>query len=588
VQVLGARVAEHARVKTAQETPELPSLSPFEAFARTGEEIASTSKRLEKAASIARYFATLSDEDLARAARYFGGFVFPLREGRTVNVGAAALMSAIHAVAGGDEGHWRERLVVLGDAGDVAHEALASGPCALREPHLRLCDVEAFFATLAATSGSGAKRALLTQALQRATPLEAKYLVKLLSGDLRIGLKEGAVEEAIARAASVPVAQVQRANMLSGDIGETALAARHGRLGHEQMALFHPLKFMLASPASDLEEVARQMPASFAVEDKFDGIRAQAHIGPHEGAPRAALFSRTLDDISGAFPDLCAPLLALIESPASTSGLVLDGEIVPIDPQSGAVLPFQVLQKRLGRKAPSAQVLAEIPVAFIAYDALFGGGRILFEEAWTQRREVLEALFGDPQVLASTHKRVLMARSELHTGTQELDGEFDAARARGNEGLMVKDPRASYKPGRRGKEWLKIKKALATLDVVITSAEVGNGRRAKFLSDYTFAVRASDTDGTLLNVGKAYSGLTDVEIAQLSEQLKAHTIQEFAHGKVRVVEPKIVLEVTFDRVQPSPRHKSGYALRFPRILRIRDDKPVGEIDTLEAVKKLAE
>lgn len=152
---------------------------------------------------------------------------------------------------------------------------------------------------------------------------------------------------------------------------------------------------------------------------------------------------------------------------------------------------------------------------------------------------------------------------------------------------MIKDPRSIYKPGRRGREWLKIKKAVATLDVVVTSVEAGSGRRSKFYSDYTFAVRASETDATLLNIGKAYSGLTDVEIAGLNEWFLAHTTQSFAHGRVRVVEPEIVLEITFDRVQSSPRHKSGFALRFPRILRIRDDKPVEEIDTLETVAKLA-
>jgi DNA ligase-1 len=167
-----------------------------------------------------------------------------------------------------------------------------------------------------------------------------------------------------------------------------------------------------------------------------------------------------------------------------------------------------------------------------------------------------------------------------------LDAEFDAARARGNEGLMIKDPRSSYKPGKRGREWLKLKRALATLDVVVTSVEVGHGKRRHLLSDYTFAVRRSEEDPELLNIGKAYSGLTDAELAELTEWFRAHTLQEFAHGRVRVVEPKIVLEVTFDRVQESRRHKGGYALRFPRILRLREDKTPEEIDTLDAVRRL--
>ena len=153
---------------------------------------------------------------------------------------------------------------------------------------------------------------------------------------------------------------------------------------------------------------------------------------------------------------------------------------------------------------------------------------------------------------------------------------------------MIKDPRSTYKPGRRGREWLKLKRALATLDVVVTAVEVGHGKRRHLLSDYTFAVRRSEEDAELLNIGKAYSGLTDAELLQLTEWFRAHTLEEFAHGRVRTVEPQIILEVTFDRVQESKRHKSGYALRFPRILRLREDKTVAEIDTLESVRRLAE
>jgi DNA ligase-1 len=259
-------------------------------------------------------------------------------------------------------------------------------------------------------------------------------------------------------------------------------------------------------------------------------------------------------------------------------GLILDGEIVPVSGQR--ILPFLQLQKRLGRKTLSEKLRAAAPVAFIAYDALYHREQVLIAESFTARRAVLETLQFDGAT-------VRLADSKPSTDVTRLESEFTAARARGNEGLMIKDPRSIYKPGRRGREWLKLKRALATLDVVVTAVEVGNGRRSRFLSDYTFAVRASEADPTLLNVGKAYSGLTDAEIAELSEWFRAHTLQEFAHGKVRLVEPKVVIEVTFDLVQRSSRHKSGYALRFPRILRIRNDKPAEEIDTLATVKRLA-
>jgi DNA ligase-1 len=280
-----------------------------------------------------------------------------------------------------------------------------------------------------------------------------------------------------------------------------------------------------------------------------------------------------MDEITHRFPELVTPLAAL------TTDAIIDGEIVPA--RDEAILPFSELQKRLGRKSVGDDLLSSTPVVFIAYDLLYAGGRVLIDEPLGERRRVLEEL---------VPARGVARLSELKSFGEvaALDEEFDAARRRGNEGLMIKDPRSSYKPGRRGREWLKLKRALATLDVVVTAVEVGHGKRRRLLSDYTFAVRRSEDDPTLLNVGKAYSGLTDAELLELTEWFKAHTLQEFAHGKARVVEPKVILEVTFDRVQESKRHKSGYALRFPRILRLREDKTVDEIDTVETVRKLVE
>ena len=584
-------------------------MTSFLQFAETAERVGATTKRLEKAAILGAYFTALSDDDLRHAARYFAGYTFPLRDQRTTNVGGAALLAAIIAVSGADETTVRQRLVALGDAGDVAREVFDASAQAALVPVLTLSQIAAFLETLSATAGTKRKVELVTGLLREASPLEARYVVKLLAGDLRIGLKEGAVEDAVARLAAVTVGQVQWVNMLEGDIGETALLARRGRLGEARMRLFHPLKFMLATPAADLADVARQMPVPFVVEDKFDGIRAQAHVAPHvEGdgilhgvvheGRRVALFSRTLDEITKSFPDLIAPLAALLPdfTPLPLAGavgcscsgvgvrdggggLILDGEIIPV--LGNLTLPFLQLQKRLGRKTLTDALRAEVPVAFVPYDLLYAEGRVLIEEPFSVRRAILETLPADGV-------GVRRADSALFTDTAALDLAFDAARARGNEGLMVKDPASPYKPGRRGRDWLKIKRALATLDVVITAAQVGEGRRSKFLSDFTFAVRTSETDPTLLNVGKAYSGLTDLETQELSDWCCAHTLQEFAHGKVRTVEPLVVLEITFDRVQASSRHKSGYALRFPRILRLRPDKSAAEADTLETVRRLAE
>ncbi len=532
--------------------------------------MAATTKKLEKARLLGEYFEQLSDEDLARAARYFAGQQFAQSDVRTTNVGGSILSEAMCLATGVAGETLGPRYARWGDAGDVAFEIFTEAKPD-NEPSLTLRDTESLLARLSSTRGKKAKTDLLTRVFTKTTPLEAKYLVKLLVGDLRIGLREGLVEDALARSFKQPLADVSMANMLRGDIGEAAVRARAGALRAVEMRLFHPLKFMLATPASDLADIERTMPDDFFVEDKFDGMRGQAHVQ----AGRLAIYSRTLDEISIRFPELHEPLAAL------PTDVILDGEIITA--RGEEILPFSDLQKRLGRKIVSEELLASTPVVFVAWDLLYADSQVLIDDPLEVRRARLEEIIRT----ASDSERLRLSRTKRFQAVTELDAEFDAARARGNEGLMIKDPRSSYKPGRRGREWLKLKKALATLDVVVTTVELGHGKRRNVLSDYTFAVRRSETEPELLNIGKAYSGLTDVEIAEMTEWFRAHTIQEFAHGRVRVVEPRVVIEVTFDRVQPSKRHKSGYALRFPRIVRLRPDKSPDEIDTLETVQKLA-
>src|SRR2546425_1565649 len=543
-------------------------------FARTAELVAATTKKLQKAKLLGDYFEQLSDEDLARAARYFAGQQFAQSDVRTTNVGGSILGEAICLATRVDPASLGPRYARWGDAGDVAFEIF----CEARpgnEATLTLADTEELLSRLSSTRGKKAKTDVLARVLRKATPLEAKYLVKLLSGDLRIGLREGLVEDALARAFKQPLASVSMANMLRGDLGEAAVRARNGALHDIEMRLFHPLKFMLATPASDLADIARTMPDEFFVEDKFDGIRAQAHV--QNG--RVAIFSRTLDEISVRFPELHEPLAAL------PTDLIFDGEIIAA--RGAEILPFSDLQKRLGRKTVSEDLLASTPVVFVAWDLLYASDRVLINDPLESRRakleEVVSKACGSGRLTVGALR---LSEAKRFGDVSALDDEFDAARARGNEGLMIKDPSSFYKPGRRGREWLKLKKALATLDVVVTTVELGHGKRHQVLSDYTFAVRRSADDPELLNIGKAYSGLTDAEIAEMTEWFRAHTIREFAHGSVRVVEPRLVIEVTFDRVQPSKRHKSGYALRFPRIVRLRPDKKVDEIDTLATVRKL--
>lgn len=555
-------------VKSKQE-PAKAGAAGLQQFAEVAEAISATTKKLEKASLLGAYLQDLNDTDLARAARYLAGHQFPLNDARTTNVGGRIIGEALSVATGLSLEDLSPRYVRLGDAGEVAFEAVAEAKRDAYEPKITLAETESVITRLSETRGTKNKTALLATVLRDASPLEAKYLVKLLVGDLRIGLREGLVEDAVARAFGQPLAAVAHANMLLGDIGEAAVRARAGSLENIEMRLFHPIKFMLATPAADLSDIARTMPEEFFVEDKFDGIRAQAHV--KDG--RVAIYSRTMDEITHRFPELIEPLKAI------PTDVVIDGEILPAT--DDRILPFSDLQKRLGRKTIGADLMAEVPVVLVTYDLLYADGRVLINDALSERLLKLSELVpAKGSIRLSTAKRF--------NEVAALDDEFAAARARGNEGLMVKSPTSFYKPGRRGREWLKVKRAIATLDVVVTAVEVGHGKRRNLLSDYTFAIRRSAEDDELLNIGKAYSGLTDVELTELTEWFKDHTLKEFAHGRVRLVEPLVVIEVTFDRVQESKRHKSGYALRFPRILRIRTDKKPEEIDTLETVQRLVE
>src|SRR5215213_6879141 len=543
-------------------------IGTLQSLAECAEAVAATTKKLEKAAILGSSLERLSDADLTRAARYFAGHQFASTDARTTNVGGSIISAALSEATGFSPENLYPRYVRLGDPGELAAEIVKEAK-RFSQPTITLAETESLITRLSETRGIKNKTALLAAVLHRASPLEAKYLVKLLAGDLRIGLREGLVEDAIARVFGRSLEDIAYANMLLGDIGETATRARVGDLRNVSMRLFHPIKFMLATPAADLTDVARTMPEEFLVEDKFDGIRAQAHVE----SGRVAIYSRTMDEITHRFPELIEPLRSL------NSDVIIDGEIIPANGE--VILPFSELQKRLGRKHVGTQLLESVPVALVAYDLLYAAGKVLIDQPLSERRHLLGQMVPDQGPLR-------MSRGKLLREAALLDDEFEQARARGNEGLMIKSPGSGYKPGRRGRDWLKLKRAIATLDVAVTAVEVGHGKRRNLLSDYTFAVRRSVDDDEFLNIGKAYSGLTDQELMELTEWFKNHTLQEFAHGRVRIVEPTIVIEVTFDRVQPSKRHKSGYALRFPRILRLRPDKTAADIDTLETVKRLVE
>ena len=532
----------------------------MEQFGATAEAIRATSSKLEKTRLLGEYFATLDDETLPLAAVYFTARPFADRDQRKLNLGYAVIRNAVCDLAQVDDDALGESYMRHSDVGDVIEEILQGHT----HPYpTSLKDVNATFMRIYEQRTAKKKAEALRELLDRLTPRAAKYIGKILTGDLRIGLRGGLVEEGIARAFGAPYADVSWAGMLTGDIGEVALLARRGSLRSAQLHLMHQLQFMLASPEEDADAIMRRVGGEAWVEDKYDGIRGQLH---KEG-DRIVLYSRDLNDVTPAFPEVVAAASQLPHD------VLLDGELLAF--KDGVVRPFFELQHRLGRKVVSAQLLAEVPVTFVAFDLLYLDGRNLLTQPLRERRRLLEDLNLPPPFM--------LAYLIQATNAAELDRIFDAARARNNEGLMVKDPDSRYTPGRRGLGWLKLKKALATLDVVVTGVEWGHGKRKGVLSDYTFAVYDEGRD-RLVNIGKAYSGLTDAEIAHMTEYFKSITLKDY--GRFRLVQPEIILEVAFDAITESGRHNSGYALRFPRIKQIRNDKTIRDIDTLENVARM--
>ncbi len=571
----------HPETTLAAPSAEPYTIPAMRRWSDLAERVAATTRTTEKTALLAEYLSGLDADELPIAAVFLTGRPFPEADQRATGLGWAAIATAVAEVAGvtrQDLGAAYDRHSDLGLAvQDVLDGALHAPDPALSPT---LPEVAATFAAMEAASGPARKTALLRDLIARSDPQTARSIVKVLGGDLRIGLREGLVEAAIARAFDRPLEAVKWAGMLTGDIGRTATLARDDGLATAELAVFHPLKFMLASPAENAAEIIRRLGPEVWVEDKYDGIRAQLH----KRGSDVRLYSRDLHDVSAQFPEVVEAA-----RPLAWSG-VLDGEILGW--KDGLVLPFISLQARLGRKDPSPRIQAEVPVIYVAFDLLAAGVgdddagdrtvEPLLREPLTSRRARLDAI---PLRLVTEGGRFLRSHLSVAADTEALERAFDGARARRNEGLMVKDPTSIYSPGRRGLGWLKMKKALATIDCVVVGVEVGHGKRHGVLSDYTFAVR-DDESGKLVNIGKAYSGLTDVEIAEMTAWFEAHTIARF--GRYRQVEPTIVVEIAFDVIVRSKRHGSGFSLRFPRIHALRPDKSADEIDTVETVTALYE
>lgn len=543
--------------------------SEFGAFTLLCRDTSGATGKGSKRVLLANYLTALEGGRLPVAVRFLEGRPLPPEEGRrTLSLGWAAIRQAVLEVSGLSLVRFRQMSSAQGDAARSAALAVQGHT---RPVPKTLEEVAGSIVELAFEPGQSARIRRLRDFLMELHPAEVAVLVGILLGDLRIGLKEGLLEEAIAEAFRQDLEAVRGANLLLGDLAETARLAREDKLALAGATWFTPLRVMLASPAADAGEIVSRLGGNGPIwlEDKFDGIRAQLHRRGEE----VSLYSRDLRPLDSEFPELIEAAKGLDRD------VILDGEIIAR--AEGRRLGFHDLQKRLGRRdlrLDQGDLFfgGVVPVRFVAFDLLAVDGTACLGESLSERRERLESLTFPPGLECC---EVFRAETE-----EDIDEAFNRARRRDNEGLIAKDPGSRYTPGRRGKAWLKLKKAMPTLDVVVVRAQQGHGKRAHVLSDYTFAV-SDEESGTLRVIGKAYSGLTDLEIEELTGHFRERTVSK--HRGVHDVVPDVVLEIAFDSIRPSSRHDSGLALRFPRIHAIRRDKTAAEIDTLAYARKLA-
>ncbi|MGB8935114.1 MAG: ATP-dependent DNA ligase [Candidatus Nitrosopolaris sp.] len=556
----------------------------FSYFVDTCEKIRATSSRNMKINILSEYLFSLNDESLPAAVLFFGGRIFPQGSKFVMNIGYSTIIQVLSEIATLDPNQIQKIYLEHGDIGALSEYAVSKKKVVslFQQQPLTLLWIYDRFKEIADTIGSGSgkdKKNILKGLLIDSSSLEAKYLIKIINGEMRIGLTEGLVEIAISKVFRQDLKHLRDSMLVSGDISNVVLLAKRNLLHSALIKPLTPISYMLADVMFTAEEIINYYQKPLICESKYDGIRAQMHK-----CEQIRLFSRNLSDITNAFPEL-ANAAVNVKLPSSTSlsdiDFILDGEVIAF--QNGKPLHFQELQKRIHKKNLTEQIITETPLVYVVFDIMYFNGESLIKKPIKERKEILSSISFKEPIINSIYKFV--------NSEEEIIALFEKSRDIGHEGVVLKDPDSQYHPGKRGRYWVKLKKELETIDAVVVIAEYGHGKRAGVLSDYTFAVREDDSNNNnsvsqLRTIGKAYSGLTDDEIHQMTKRLKKIMLKD--EGIRIIVKPEIVLEVAFDSIQKSNRHDSGFALRFPRIKNIREDKNASDIDSLQKVKQIYE
>lgn len=555
----------------------------MELFANTCEKLAQESSSLNKIQIISESLMQITSEsELKLFCVYLTGVIYPAYVQKTINVGQAFIRDAVIKLLGISKDKWSEAYNQFGELGETTAYLMQQfekniNPNSVTvslldetidpvvnnstQP-LSLSEFESYCEQLNQNSSSHAKVAIIAELLNRLSPVEAKYATKLLSGRMRIGVQEATVEDAIAKTYEVEKKTVKKMNFYLGDIGEVAVRCKIKNFDNIVFKLFHPIKAMLASAEVDIDEIFKRMGGNVWLEYKYDGIRA--HI--HKEGDKVQIFTRDQKNITMQFPEVAESMKQYPHN------FLIDGEIVPF--RDGKIQAFADLQKRLGRKEKLDEAVRDNPTTFVAYDFLYLDGEVLFDLPLRERRELLYKIFTD---------RMMFSAQSIVSTPKEFTEFFLQSKSEGREGLMVKNPDSKYESGKRGIHWLKYKQTLDPLDVVVLSAEYGEGKNAKYLSNYTFGVWDAQHEN-LIPVGRVYSGATEEDLKYFTEFMPTIAKEKIDRGFL--LEPKVIFEVAFENIQKSERYSSGFAVRFPRILRIRtNDKPLDEINTIIDVQK---
>ena len=540
------------------------------------EKLEATTKRNLMTSTVADFLRRLGKEEVEPAISMLLGRPFPRWDPRTLDVSWATLSRIIQRLTGAS---WREFSVAFRDTGDMGaatkiifERNKTQRQVTLFEKPLTILEVRSVFEAIAEASGQGSrerKERLIESLLGRASPVEVKYLVKIMIGEMRTGLQEGLMEIAVSKAFSIPLEKIRTASMLTGDIAEAAaICMKEGLKGISSLSfkIFRPIKPMLAQTVDNPEEALKEHGGKTAFEYKLDGARIQIH----KSGSKVRIFSRRLTDVTGSLPEV----VEVIRREVKPKEVIMEGEVIALG-KDGNPLPFQHLMRRFRRVYSIERISEDIPVELHLFDLIYMNGESLIEVPYVERRRRLKEAAGG----------IFLTRQIVTDDPAKAERFLDEAVNRGHEGLMAKRLNSPYTPGVRGKHWLKIKKTLEPLDLVIIAAEYGTGRRHRWLSDYHLAARDEET-GEFLMLGKTFKGLTDREMEEMTKRLKQIAVEE--RGHIVIVEPRIVVEVAYNEIQKSPKYRSGMALRFARITRIRDDKSPDEADTIQKVRRIYE